>query len=257
MIAVRRRKQSKRLPSVSRTEQASVEDINRIDGFGIGKDVGEIPRALAIALIVVYTNPVVAGIIRTVDAALFRFDQRVHAAGISSGDADPNPSHDSVGQAVALEPLPCVTAVARFVQSAAWSAAVEAVWCAYHLPQRSKENVCVVRIKHNINCAGVIVFVENLLPSLAAITGTKNAALRIGAIGMTQCCYERNVGIARIDNDRGDVLCISQADVLPGLSAVKRFEHSIAIRHIPADASFTGSGVDHIVVGVRDRNRTD
>src|SRR5207247_2031545 len=165
MIAMRRRKQSKRLPSVSRTEQASVEDVNRIDGFGIGKDVGEIPRALAIALIVVYTNPVVAGIIRTVDAALFRFDQRVHAAGISSGDADPNPSHDSVGQAVALESLPAGAAVTRFVQSAAWPAAVEAVWGAYHLPQRSKENVCVVRIKHNIDGASVVILVEHLVPS--------------------------------------------------------------------------------------------
>ena len=121
--------------------------------------MGEIPGTLAIALILVDANPVVAGIIGAIQATFFRLDQGVHASRISAGDAYSDSSHNSVWQAVPLKTPPGGAAIAGFVQSAAWSAAVQTVRGARDLPQRSEENVCVIRIEHNVNCAGVIVFV--------------------------------------------------------------------------------------------------
>src|SRR5438034_1030673 len=74
---------------------------------------------------------------------------------------------------------------------------------------------------------------------------------------MAQCRDEYNVGISGVDDHRADVLCVAQSNVLPGLSAIKRFEHSIAIGHIAADAGFASPGVNDVVVGIGNGNRAD
>ena len=74
---------------------------------------------------------------------------------------------------------------------------------------------------------------------------------------MAQSCDEHSVGVPGVNNDRADVLSVAQSNVLPGLSAIKRFEHSVAIGHIAADAGFAGPGVNDVVVGIGNGNRAD
>ena len=185
MIAVGGREQPEGLSTVSRTEQASVKHIDRVDRLGIGKDVGEIPCALAITLIVVNPCPVLASVVRAIQAALLRFDERIYAVGITPGDAHSNASQYSVRQAFSLQTLPGGAAIDGFVQTAARSATVQAVGCTNHLPQRGEHDVGVVGIENYVNAAVVIIFVEDFVPCSAAIAGAKDATFGIGAVGVS------------------------------------------------------------------------
>jgi hypothetical protein len=52
------------------------------------------------------------------------------------------------------------------------------------LPERSKKNVGIVWIKSDVDAAGVLIFIENLLPVLAAVDRAENTTLGIGPVGM-------------------------------------------------------------------------
>ncbi|SRR5260370_22966510 len=97
--------------------------------------------------------------------------------------------------------MPTISAVGGFEQSAAGSVDFvvvlpRALAC---LPHRGVHYVGIGRINLHVGGAGVFILINNFLPGLAAVGGTEQASLLIGAVGMTENCGKDSIGIARID----------------------------------------------------------
>jgi hypothetical protein len=71
----------------------------------------------------------------------------------------------------------------------------------------------------NISCARIQIFVQHLLPALAAVRSFVDSALRAGPV-ISSGGYQNEVGIPRIDHDAGDDVRFAQADVYPGRACV-------------------------------------
>src|SRR5579864_8709565 len=168
----------------------------------------------------VYQLPRLAAIVGPIQPAvgIMSLDQRVHPIGIRRY-CDSDLSVRSFGKSVLFQMFPGRAAIVGPVNAAARTTAGHAPRGAPRLPQRSKENVGIVRIKGNVYAAGVLLLVENFLPCLPAIGCAENAALRVGPKGMPQRRHEGNVGIRGIDDHLADRARITQANVLPRLSA--------------------------------------
>src|SRR5579864_1357862 len=145
-------------------------------------------------------------------------DQRIYAIGIRR-NRHSDLSVRSFGKPVLFQMFPGRAAVVGPVDAAAGATAGHAPRGTPRLPQGSKENVGIVRIEGNVYSAGVLILVENFLPGLSSIGCAENAALRVGSKGMPQRRHEGNVGIRGIDDHLADRARITQANVLPRLSA--------------------------------------
>src|SRR6185369_10627561 len=149
--------------------------------------------------------------------------------------------------------MPGVAAISSFVKPAA-GALPRAVlpWALTRGPQVSVNDFRVLRIESERDRAGVLVFVENFLPRLAAIRRSKHAALFVRAVRMSQSSDVDEIRIARIDEDRADLLCGAQSEMSPRLAAVGRFVHTVAGGEIRPLQSFTTADVDRVRVRWRD-----
>ena len=131
------------------------------------------------------------------------FDERVHAAGIGGRDRDADAA-EAVrdGWESGGELLPGVAAVGGFEKTAA-GAGPRAVFpgALARGPQHGVDGARVGGIEREVDRAGVFVFVEHLLPGVAAIGGAEDAALGVGAVGVAEHGREEAIGIARIDED--------------------------------------------------------
>src|SRR6202022_4577131 len=107
-------------------------------------------------------------------------------------------------------------------------------------------------IHREIVRAGAIALVQHLVPMLAAIGGTKDAALGVRTKRVAERRDVDDVGIMRMTAKAADVARIAQADVLPALAAVSRTVHAVPMRDVVADAAFAGTHVQHVWVGVSD-----
>ncbi len=87
-------------------------------------------------------------------------------------------------------------------------AAAQTPGCANHLPQRGKERVGVVGIKHNVNGASLVVLEQDLLPRGATIGSAEDAALFIRPVGVAQSRDKNDVRILGINYNRANVLRI-------------------------------------------------
>ena len=164
---------------------------------------------------------------------------------------------DDGGQATG-EFLPGIAAVGRF-EDAAVGPAKRPVFeeALLLLPERGVDGVGLARVEPDVVAAGVFVLVENLLEAGAAIGGAEDAALRVGAVGVSQRGDEQAVGILRIHFDVGDHLRIAQAEVRPGFAGVGGFVHAVADREVRPDDARAAADVDDVRVGRRDRDSAD
>ena len=151
---------------------------------------------------------------------------------------------------VARDLGPGVAAVGGLVESAIGAAAFECPGLADDSPDGSVEDVGVAGIEDEVDGAGFVALVEDLLPSLAAVGGTEDAALFIGAGHVAERGDVDDVGILRMDADAADLLGVGESDVFPGAAGVGRFVDTVAVRGIAADAAFAHAGVDHVGIGI-------
>src|SRR5689334_4391787 len=63
------------------------------------------------------------------------------------------------------------------------------------------------------------------------------------------------IGIVGMDDDVADLLRTSEPDVLPGLPAIARLEHAIALRDVGSHVRFAGADVDDARIRRRNRDR--
>src|SRR5271167_5070988 len=101
---------------------------------------------------------------------------------------------------VLFKQFPRASAVVRAIESAAPTAAGKTPGRAPRLPQRREKNVRVAGIERDIDSARVLVFVQDLFPSLASVGGTKDPPLGVWAERMAQRRDIGDVGVLGIDN---------------------------------------------------------
>src|SRR6202166_939101 len=153
--------------------------------------------------------------------------------------------------------LPSGAGVGRAVEAASRPAIVHVPRTTPHLPKRREQNIGIMRIEGDIDAASVLVSIEHLLPTFAAIGSTENSAFRVRPIGMAQCRYKNNVWIIGIDDDFADGAAIVQTNIFPGLACVQRFVDAVALGNIAAQTGLPGSNVNDVVIGIRDGKAAD
>ena len=157
MVAVRSGDAFERFASIDGTIQPGVGDIDFVGIFRVGPQVREIPGALPEAMIFIDKRPVFAAVAAAIQAALFRFDQRVNNIRIFAGYAHADAAQRALGHAVAFDALPGAAIVIRTVQAVFVAAAVEHPRSAIAFPHRGEKHVRVVRIENDVDAAGAII----------------------------------------------------------------------------------------------------
>src|SRR5207245_2225825 len=93
---------------------------------------------------------------------------------------------------------------------------------------------------------------------MAAVGGTKDAALFIGAVGMAFGGDEEAVWILRIDENRRDLLGVAKVlHVRPGFTRVGGFIDSVAGGEIRALQSFAAADINNVRIGRGDGESAD
>ena len=96
---------------------------------------------------------------------------------------------------------------------------------------------------------------------MAAVAGQKDAAMRIGRIGVPERRHQRHIGVGRVHKYRSDVRGLGKANMTPGTSAVIRAPDSVSEVYRPpcraGDAKIAGTDVNYSAIRRRDCERTD
>src|SRR5258708_7001614 len=251
VVAVRNLNFVEEVAAIGGFESFHIHDVDDVFVPRISNDVHVIPGPLPEAVAGIDELPSLAAIVGAVKAAIgiAGFDEGVDAIGVGR-DRDADASVGAFGQAMLLEPLPCRAAVGGAVQSAAGTTVGHAPGSAASLPERGEQNIGIVRVEGYVDAAGVLIFIEDLLPGLAAIGGAEDTALGVRSIGMAESSYEDYVWVAGVDDDLADGTAVAQSNVLPGLAAVEGFVDSIAVRNVAAYAGFARADVDGVAIGI-------
>jgi len=94
-----------------------------------------------------------------------------------------------------FELFPSCAGVGGAVNAAAGTAAGERPGRAPGFPQRGEQDVGILRIERHVDRTGVLVFVENLVPGLAAVGGAKDAAFCVGSVGVPSAATKAISGL--------------------------------------------------------------
>ncbi len=257
MIAVRRVQTIPGLAAIHGAEESGIRDVDGVYIFRIGPDMGEIPGALAEAVVVGNERPVLATVVRAIESAFFRFDERVDDIRIGAGNGHADAPKRAFGDSVAFDALPGRAVVARTVEAVLGAAAIERPGSAIALPHGGEQNVGIAGIEYDVNAASTVVEIEDFFPVLAAVASTEDAAFGVRAIGMAESGDEYDVWIRGMDDEFADVPGVLQSDIGPGLPGVIRTIDAVAEGDISADAGFAGSRVNDVRIGIRDRDAAD
>src|ERR1700730_9312990 len=150
--------------------------------------------------------------------------------------------------------MPCGSAIGGLEQSATGSVDFVVVFprAFASFPHGGVNYVGIRGVDLYVGGSGVLVLVNKFLPSLAAVSGTEQAALLIGAVGMAEQGCKNLVGISWVDGECRNLQAITQAEMGPGFSGVSRFVDSIANREVGAMQAFTAGDIND--VGIRRSN---
>src|SRR5436189_84819 len=81
------------------------------------------------------------------------------------------------------------------------------------LPQARVDDVRVARIEFEVGRTGVLVFREHLLKRSPAVGRSVDAALVVRPVRLPEHRDEQAVGVARIDDDVGNLLAVAKAEM--------------------------------------------
>ncbi len=184
-------------------------------------------------------------------------DVRVDALRIRRRDCDADAA-DVRGKPVG-ELRPRLAAVRRFIEPAAravrWR--IDVPRRPPRLPQGCVQNVRVRGIHGQRRRAGIRIFIQNLGPGCAAVDGLEDAALLVRSVLVSERRDVRNLGIARIDDDRADLTRIFKAAMRPGLPGIVGNVHTIAVSDVRTHVRFAAADVDDVRRARSDRDGPD
>ncbi len=213
-----------------------------------------VPRTLTEAMVVVDQAPVLSAIIRPIQTAFIGFDECVNAIRFGR-DRQSDAPENACRKPVAFDLCPRRATVGGAINSAARSAAHHRIRCAIRLPQRSVQNARIRRIEDHIDRAGLVIFVENFLPGLAAICRAKHSPLGVRSICVPQRRDENNVGILRMDGESSDMARVFQADKVPCFSRIGTLVHAVALQDVVANAGLTCPHIHDVRIGFGNGDR--
>src|SRR5204862_4044963 len=98
------------------------------------------------------------------------------------------------------------------------------------LPQGGQESVRLGRVYDEVDDAGAVVLVQDLVPGLAAVARLVDAAVLVGAVQAAEGADVDGVRVLRVDDDLADLVGLLEADVRPGLAAVGALVDAVAVR---------------------------
>src|SRR5713226_6804577 len=254
------------LAGVSGAVSRSVGHVDHIFISWIDAHAAEVVAATPDSLFIIHLLPAFTSIIGAVNTAaflgvqLFRVDPGIHAVGVAGGDGrtDATDTFGLAGQSLGELP-PSVATVGGFVESAAGPVVATAgrPRRTARGPHAGEDHLRVAGIEDQIHAADVFVFVENLLPGLAAVERTEHAALGVRPVGMSLGRDEQAIGIFGIDDDGCDLLRVAQSEMLPGVARVGRFVDSVAYGKIGTTQAFSTANVDYVWAQGSNGERSD
>ena len=109
---------------------------------------------------------------------------------------------------MSFQSFPTHAVVIGAIQPAARSAARKKPRLPPRLPKRRKNNVWIVRIEHDVDSAGVLIFAQNFRPRFAAVGCPKNSTLLVRTERVTKRSDQHDVRIFWIDNQRADLAAV-------------------------------------------------
>ena len=156
--------------------------------------------------------------------------------------------------------LPVGAAVGRFVEPAARPVRrrIDAPRRTARVPQRRVDGLRRRRIEGEIDRADVVALEQHLLPGRAAVARAIDAAIRVGAVDMTERGDEDDVGVLRDRRARVPICrVLSRPMCVQRLSGVGGLVHPVAVRDLRSHVGLAGADVDDVGIGRRDANRAD
>ena len=158
------------------------------------------------------TAPVFAGVIRAIDAALLRrVHQRIEPLRIGRGDADADSPQLLLRPGKPLgQGSPGGAAVCGLEQATAGSLP-GAVFPGTlpRCPEDGIDGLGLRRIERQRDGTRVFVLVKHLLPGFAAVGRAKDTALGVCTVRVTEHGDKHTPGVARIDDERTDLLSVA------------------------------------------------
>ena len=257
VIAVRHiERLRKGLAAIARTIEARVHRIHRVRVLRIGNDARVVPRALTQLAVFVDLGPRIAAVVRPIDAAFFRFDQRPHARRLRRRHRDADLAPESLRHArIGGDLLPTLTTVDRLEHATTRTAGVQRPRGAIRIPERRIQNVRIVRIKNQIRNAHILIAIQDFLPALAAVRGLEHATLLVRPERMPQHANPDDVRIRRVNTHAVHmVLHVEERVASPRLASVLRHPDAVARGRITANITLAAAHPDDIRIRGRDRN---
>ena len=187
-----------------------------------------------------------AAVVGAEQGALVCLDNRPDTARTRRRDRDTNlPDHPLRQTRVASNVRPGVTAIGRLVQAAVGSPADIVPRKTLQLIERRVEHIGVGRVHREVERAGPIALVQDLLPGLATVLRAIDAPLGIGPEDVAHGCHEHDVGILGVDADLRDVAGFLEPHVGPCLSAIGRLVDPVSRCQVLSRQRFARADVHH------------
>src|SRR5437660_4398430 len=100
-----------------------------------------------------------------------------------------------------------------------------------------------------IHRAGVLVYIQDFLPSHATVTSHEHAALRVLPPEVPQCGHVDDVGVRRVNDDTAYVTSFAQPHVFPRAAAIDGLVHAFTPGRTLPVVCLTRPHPNHVGVG--------
>ena len=239
-----------------------VRDVHDVGVLGIDLHLIEVAVPPPQTLVRVHEAPALAGVVRPVQPPTLRCaHDRIHARGSAGGHGEADAT-ESIGRSG--EPRgdrsPRGAAIDRLVEPVVRRQGPRASDLPRRLPrrpQRGEHRFGIGRVDRDVHRAGVLVLVQDLLPRLAAVRRAKQAPLFVRAIRVSEHRGEHAARIARVDEERGNLLTVPQAPMAPGGAAVGGPVDPVPDGQIGPLQPLAGPDVQRLWIGRRHGDRAD
>ena len=259
MIAVRTVPRILQRPAtIGRAEHRCVLQIDHVGVLVIGDDVRVIKGALTDVATPVRKCPRCAGIVALEQTTVIVLHDGVHAIRIRRAYRHTDATNEATRQPLVARDLgPRLAAVSALEQAAASATAGHLEFLAVRLPQRCVHHVRIVAVDRDVDRAGLVVAIQHLAPTLAAIGALEHAALCTRHAVLAERRDEHDVRIRGMNADLGDAVTLLEADMRPRLAGIGAAVNAVARHDVAANARLTHADVDDVRIAFAYCDRTN
>ncbi len=239
-------------PPVVAHRDADVHHVDAVDVHGVGEDLLVV---VAAGPAVAHALPADAVVLGAVEAGAFPcLDDGVHHVGVDRRHRQTDAAQLGARQA-ALGTGPRRATVGGAMHPRSGTAEDEAPLAPGALPRGGDQHVGVARVHDHIGDAGPLVGLQDAGPGLPAVGGLVEPAVAAAVEHRPLGGHVHDVGVARVDQDLGDVLGIGEPHVAPGAAGVHGLVDAVAVGDRALRVVLARAHPDHVgVVRVDDHH---